>query len=251
MFLNNPALHYARRLTAGLTTAVILFGSGGQALATAPVTLDTVNLDHEKLAHHGGEGTGSAGVLGGAGATSQLATTLQGGVVLQSTHDSLFGNWLLSMAYQRDDYLQKLAKRLGFVNTLTMLSLAGVTGLGLAQSIHSYRSLQPETIDVTEAHGPGGSDHVHIPAESRGPALMGIIGAGVTVTALGTRAVLNSYYKRKIIHRQEVIETQMNDILTRLGNRESSDTLQPELATLVGDQASREFLTLWQLQDPF
>ena len=47
--------------------------------------------------------------------------------------DSLWGNLILDMAYQRDPELRKLYKRFGLVNIGTMAAIAGIAGGTFAQ----------------------------------------------------------------------------------------------------------------------
>jgi hypothetical protein len=250
-------LRAARKSVAGLALAACcLQFSGlsvlaqGQASADAPVP-ETVTLSREErlIADHGAEGAGGGASLGGT-VGAQLLGTVTATTAHQTWSDSLWGNMLLSMAYQRDEELQKLVRRAGHVNSLTMLSVASVSGLGLAQSIYSYNRIQPQSVDVTGAHHPGGHDHVHLPLESKVPATLGIIGGGVTIAALGARAVMNRHYSRRMTSRQVAIRKSVDTILDRLTSGEDHRNIEPELTQLVGPRAAGEFLALWRAVHP-
>lgn len=223
-----------------------------KALAGGDTRVETVTFEAGQapleIAHHGGEG-GSA-TVGAALGSSHVLTNLSAHVQKSTWSDSLWGNLLLSMAYQRDPEIMRLAKKLGRVNTLTLLSVAGVSGLGLAQSIVAYNDIKPQSIDVTEAHHAGGEDHVHIPASSKAPATMGIIGSSATIATLGLRAILNKRYCGRLEKRQLVIRQQVEDLLSRLDADGQTPGVEQELAGLVGPRASREFIQLWQASQP-
>src|ERR1700744_5677107 len=57
--------------------------------------------------------------------------------------DSIWGNMILKMAYQRDPELQKLAKRLNMANFATTNSIAVIAGGTLAQNVVSMAALNP------------------------------------------------------------------------------------------------------------
>jgi hypothetical protein len=255
------SLFFLCRFVAGSIAAVIMVhGAGAMALtpamelsqtelptlSPASVTLKAIpaGLNQGLLAHHGGEsaGAGTIGTLGGA----QLLGSASQSVSRPTYSDSLWGNLLLSMAYQRDPELQKLIKRMGHVNTVTLLSVAGVSGLALAQSIYSYRQIEPKVYDVTPAHHAGGHDHIHMAEESRIPSTLGIIGSGATMLTLGVRAVANLRYGKKIQHRQQAIIRRIDNILGRLEEGASPALIELDLSQLVGARACSEFLALWR-----
>jgi hypothetical protein len=237
-----------------------LFTAGGlgfNSLAAFAVNIGTLERDVEAaqvttmavVAHHGGEGS-SASLLTPAAAVSPVLTTTVKGQVSAGLSDSLWGNLLLSMAYQRDPEIRSIMRRLNGVNALTMLSVAGVSGLGLAQSIVSYREIKPLTVDVTPPHHPGGSDHVHFPQADRTPSILGIVGSGVTIGTLGIRTVANKYYARRLQKRQRVIQQAMEDILASLESKPVDAQVEQQLITYVGPRAAREFLQLWKTVHP-
>jgi hypothetical protein len=248
----HSALYSARKLVASLALGFCL----AQLATPAVLAAQTVNNpapetiiltpDERLLANHGGEAaTGGAAVIGGASGAPLLGT-VKSRQVQAGYSDSLWGSMLLNMAVQRDEELQKFAKRLGLVNTMTLLSIAGVSGLGLAQSIYAYRQIQPETVNVTEAHHAGGHDHVHMPLNSKVPSAIGIIGSGVTLATLGTRAVMDGYITRRIARRQVQLRESIDHILSHLELEGITSHGRQELAGLVGERAAGEFLLLWR-----
>lgn len=244
------ALYPAARLGLSLALCVGLFVqysvlAVSSAAATEPLALESVTNPSALLAHHGGEGLVGASAISGASAAA-AAPAIKGAVVQAVMSDSLWGNMLLSMAYQRDSQLQKLASRLKRANVLALLSITGVSGLGLAQSIYAYQNLAPQNIDVTDAHHAGGHDHVHIPAESKVPSTLGIISSGMTLGTLGLGALANHHYNRKIQQRQVAIQAHVAHVLQHLEDGGDSELVAVELNHLVGERATREFLQLWQ-----
>ncbi len=203
------------------------------------------------VAHHGGEGAGGLSSLSAMASSASTTTTLKGGVATSAVSSSLWGNMLLNMAYQMDPEIRKIASRIGAVNNLTLLSIAGVSGLGLAQSVYSYRQIEPPlTVNVTEAHHHGGHDHVHMPPDSKVPSTLGMIGSGVTLATLGVNAVMNKRYSRKLRNRQLLIKEQVEGILAQLRENGPTEGLRQDLAALVGPLAADEFLVLWQVTHP-
>src|SRR5690606_18148609 len=130
-----------RRILAGLATfAFVLQFSGATALAKslshAPVAqpdeqmeavdlTDSFALDKPLLAHHGGEGATAATTVAGLSAAPAVGV-LNAHASKKSYSDSLWGNMLLNMAFARDPELQRLGRRLGQINALTMMSVLGV-----------------------------------------------------------------------------------------------------------------------------
>jgi hypothetical protein len=110
-----------------------------------PVTLQPKGIE---IAHHGGEGGSfGGGAIGGSSAVTGAASTvgvITGQVSKASASDSLWGNFLLSMAYQRDPVINRYAKKMGYMNVFTFLTIAGVTGLGLAQGIRDFHENEPQ-----------------------------------------------------------------------------------------------------------
>lgn len=266
-------LYSTRRIFAGLALGVVAFqllGFSYSAALAQPAISKTVTTpqtqceevsfseksvstvttpsDNNLLAHHGGDGV--TGAVAIAGAPSVAAGMLSAHASKRSYSDSMWGNILLNMAFARDEELQRLSKRLGQINSVTMLSLVGVSGLSLAQGIYGFNhQAEPQSIDVIPAHHPGGHDHVHIPAEKtdRVPSTLSIVGSGVTIGMLGLRAMFGKAYTIKIVNRQVAIRDSVDSILDRLDQGIATSSVQSELVKLVGERASSEFLMLWRV----
>jgi hypothetical protein len=206
----------------------------------------TLALDEKLIAHHGLEGAGGASIISGASAAG-AASTMKMGISKTAMSSSLWGNMLLSMAYQLDPEIQRIATKIGRVNALSMLSITGISGLGLAQSIYAYRQIEPKTYDVSEHDG--GHGHVHIPEESRTISTMGIIGSGATLATLA-HTVMSKHYARKLTQRQLAIKDRVEQALFELKAGQGIEHAHQELIALVGEVATEEFMGLWQATHP-
>ncbi len=236
-------LHSSRGLAASLTLAACLFNLTGAAVLAEPSALETVSLTPEEriIAHHAGEdGAAGATILGG---TTTLNTTVSGQVSKQSHSDSLWGHMLLDMAYHRDPELQAIAKRVGIVNGITNLSIMGIAGLGLAQSIYSFNMEHPHTAHVED-------DHVHLPHENKTPLTLGLISGATTVGTLAFRSAFSKMLTRKYTTRQARVKADVESVLNRLEDGVATQDVQHELTRLVGERAAGEFLMLWRAVHP-
>lgn len=233
-------LPFTQRFTPYLTLACLVFSVFSPVALCKPLDSETL------LASHGGEG-GGASVISGTSAAPVVAT-VQGQAVKSVMSTSLWGNMLLSMAYPMDPELQRLVSKMGRVNALTLLSITGVSGLGLAQSVYALNQNKPQHLDVEEHGGDHGT--VTVPADSRVPATLGIVGSGVTLATLGLNAVLSKHYSRKLTQRQLIIKEKVDRILIQLKAQETNAQTRQDLVTLVGEEATDEFLQLWQATHP-
>lgn len=177
-------------------------------------------------------------------ATPQIACELEGNAVSTSvmvtsshahSHDtvtkSLWGNLLLNMAYQQDEQLQNWMKILHRVDTFTLSSVTAISGLSLAQSIHGFntRTVEPHP---------------------KSPGVLAIISAGSSVGSLAVRIGMNHHYGKRIAKRQTAIKGQVQGILGQLKDGAPFVNVQPALITLVGEEATQEFLEIWQATHP-
>lgn len=254
------SLRPANQLAASLVAAILFVHAGGSLALAEPVptvappesTVRNLSLAPDEIhLAHGGDGCEASA---GSAITGASAAPLVGGVSTHADHnsymDSLWGNLLLQMAYQRDPEIARLVKRAKVVNGLTMLSIMGVTGLGLAQSIHAHNSANTK---VSESHHPGDHDHVHMSPESRVPSTLGIISSGLTIASLGVRSIANKHVSHQVAKRQKAIQANIFSILDRLeqSGPDTPDTnVRQELSTLIGPRASSEFLALWLATHP-
>lgn len=145
--------------------------------------------------------------------------------------DSLWGNLILDLAYQRDDRLHALAKQMGFVNAGTTFAIAGIAGGTLAQGIIALSVINP----------PAGQSDSYLP---------GAIGtgmSGLTLIALGARTGASHVLTKQIRKRQLEIKHQVESVLAQIEQTGGdSPTARTELISLIGERASNEWLQLWR-----
>lgn len=180
----------------------------------------------------------------GAAITGTQVLTLQGQAKKSILSESLWVNLLLSMAYQRDAQLQKYARRMGQVNTFTLLSVVGVSALGLTQSIVSLHNTHDARSLEVEDHN--GDLHAHQEADSRVPATLGLIGSGATIATLGVKAVWDGVYGHKLAKRQAELQVEVASILEALNAGTPFREISGALSSLIGETATQEFQGLWQ-----
>lgn len=238
------ALFLSRKAVAAAVLVSVLCGAtGGPVLAKTLTPAQTINsLSVETptsqpsvlLAHH--EGATSA--------ASSLLAGVSNGEASSEVLDSLWGSLLAGMAYRRDAQLKAIARKMGRSNNAFLLSIAGISGLSLAQNItglaavnNGHESTGHHEDEESEGHG-----HHDSPASS----IMGVVGSGLTLGSIGVHAYLEHRYKKQFIRRQQDINTQILHVLGELEEGMSNDQVNTELVSLVGQRASREFMQLWQ-----
>jgi hypothetical protein len=145
--------------------------------------------------------------------------------------DSIWGNIILKIAYDRDPELRKYRKRLRLGDNVTTGALFGVAGGTLAQTITSTATLNP----------PDGL------LDSYAPGIIGLsldVAAGVT---FGGRALLDHGFKKAMRARQLAVKNQVEKILVHLENSETKcPDAQSDLGKIIGDRAAAECIQLWQ-----
>ncbi|PWT95136.1 MAG: hypothetical protein C5B53_11900 [Candidatus Melainabacteria bacterium] len=145
--------------------------------------------------------------------------------------DSLWGNLILDLAYQRDLQLKKLAKRLNLVNWGTTASVTGIAGGTLAQGIISLATLNP----------PEGKQDSYLPGA------IGIGFAGMTLVTFTGRTVINQVLMRRMRNRQLEIKHQVEAILARFESSQGDNQgAKNELIELIGERAANEWVQLWR-----
>jgi hypothetical protein len=148
-----------------------------------------------------------------------------------SLTESIWGNIILKLAYQRDPELQKLAKKLNISNIASINSLACIAGGTVGQNVASMACLNP----------PSGIE------DSYAPGTVGLALNTVTNIVFAGRTVANYGYHKKMKERQLVIRQRVVRLLDHLEySKTDCNEAQSELATLIGDRASKECLQLWQ-----
>jgi hypothetical protein len=145
--------------------------------------------------------------------------------------DSIWGNLILKMAYQRDEKLQKLSKNLNGANAATTYAIAGVAGGTMAQNVVSMCALNPP-VGIEDSYVPGS---------------IGLGLDGATNIAFGARMLLNYRARKKIQARKLVIREQVEAILHHLEYSQTNcPQSQKELAQIIGERAARDCIQLWQ-----
>jgi hypothetical protein len=223
------ALHSSRRLAASFTVYVVLFGllAPVSASQAAPIlapkqadftiqTPETLTLDKAPvlLAHHEGS----------IGATQLLTTGVS--ATGASLTKSLWGNMILSMAIQQDTEIQQVSKKLGKISGYVFANVGLTSVLSLAQSIDGIVTLQE---DPHPYH----------------PPVLGLIASGLSVLGVTTQAAMTHHYKKQLLARQDALADEVSHILGHLKSDGVSDHVTAELTSLIGDEATQEFIQLW------
>ena len=144
--------------------------------------------------------------------------------------ESIWGNIILKMAYRRDPELQRMAKKLNLSNSASTASFVGIAGGTLGQNISSMYALNPP-----EGH-----------EDSYGPGCVGLALDGVTNIVFGARTVVGHHYRKMMKARQLEVRQRVERLVEHLEySKTDCSEAQSELATLIGERASKECLQLW------
>jgi hypothetical protein len=145
--------------------------------------------------------------------------------------DSLWGNIILKMAYQRDTQIQKMAKHLKGANNLTNGAIYTAAAGTLSQNVVSLAVLNPDQ----------GND-------SYLPGSIGLGLSGVLNIALDGGMLINWRIKKKIKARQLVVKEKVENILNHLEYSDAScPDAQRDLAEIIGERGAADCLKLWRL----
>jgi len=148
-----------------------------------------------------------------------------------SLSDSLWGNIILKMAYQRDPQIQKLTKHIKGVNTLTDGTIATTAGGTLAQNIISMATLNP----------PPGEYDSYLPGS------LGLGLSGLLNVVFDGSILVNWRLKKKIKTRQLIVRQNVETILNHLEYSETAcPQAQIELAQIIGNRAAGDCIQLWR-----
>ena len=171
----------------------------------------------------------TAAEVAGVAAVGSVATKKQKGELLLT--DSLWGNLILDLAYQRDPELRKLAKRLNLVNLGTMGAITGIAGGTLAQGIIALSVLNPPDPK----------------SDSYLPGALGVGFSGITILTFAGRTVLNQVIAKGLRKRQLEIKHQVESILAKIEDSHGENPqAQAQLISLIGERATNEWLQLWR-----
>jgi hypothetical protein len=145
--------------------------------------------------------------------------------------DSLWGNLILEMAYQRDKELNKVLKRMNLLNTGILAVVSGVAGGTLAQGIVSLTTLNP-----ADGH-----------QDSYVPGALGVGMSMATIVAFGARMYFGHKAQQEILRRQLTIKDRVNYVMAHMERSSCScEKAQAELKELVGERACNEWMQLWR-----
>ncbi len=148
-----------------------------------------------------------------------------------SLTESIWGNIILKLAYQRDPELQKLSKKLNISNIASVNALACIAGGTIGQNVASMACLNP----------PDGIE------DSYAPGTVGLALNTVTNVVFSARIMASHGFRKKMKERQLVIRQRVERLLDHLEySKTDCSEAQTELVTLIGDRASKECLQLWQ-----
>jgi hypothetical protein len=138
---------------------------------------------------------------------------------------------VLKLAYERDEKLQEIAKKLKRMNQCTTGLLSGVASGTLAQGTVSMSVLNP----------PAGLE------DSCVPGALGLGFSGFTNVLFATKNVFGHSYRKQIHARQVEIQQQVENVLHHLEfSKMTCPEAQHELVALIGERGARDFADLWQ-----
>lgn len=145
--------------------------------------------------------------------------------------DSLWGNLILELAYDRDPELSKLAKRVKLMNFGTTTSVLGIAGGTLAQGISALYVLNP----------PDGQK------DSYAPLNVGVALSGATMLVMAARLFVGHELAKHIQQRQILIRDRVQSVLAHLEHSDAQCTVaRSQLQDLIGERACNEWVQLWQ-----
>jgi len=145
--------------------------------------------------------------------------------------DSLWGNLILELAYDRDPELSKLGKSVRMMNFGTTTSVFGIAGGTLAQGISALYVLNP----------PAGKP------DSYAPLNLGVALSSVTMLVLASRVYLGHKLAKHILQQQMQIKGRVQTALAHLERSDGQcDEARAQLKDLIGQRACNEWIQLWQ-----
>lgn len=250
-------------LAASLTLCCLI-GSGlkadAQYFQAAPAGKSPFGGDRERIiAHH--ECCTTAPLA------ADILATDKGGSLREPLSDSLWGNLILQMAFARDKHLALTDRKMRLTDNLTLAGIYGISALGLAQGITSL-SLPNNThaltlsssrasmaaADTGGMEGVSGGVHDHGQEQSThdnhsgstAPSIMSTVASASTLLTLGLRAYYGRRYSKQLRRRQQEIAKQVEAVLSQLEAGQETESVVSDLASLIGQRATREFLQIWR-----
>lgn len=145
--------------------------------------------------------------------------------------DSLWGNLILELAYQRDKELKTLSKRMNLVSLGTLGAIGAISAGTLAQGIDALIVLNPH-----DGH-----------LDSYAPGIVGVTMSSITIMTFLTRFVFNHKFQKQVRERQIAIKAHVESVLNHMEQCDAKCAdAQRELTELVGPRACREWVQLYQ-----
>lgn len=145
--------------------------------------------------------------------------------------DSLWGNLILELAYQRDKELKTLSKRMNLVSLGTLGAIGAISAGTLAQGIDALIVLNPH-----DGH-----------LDSYAPGIVGVTMSSITIMTFLTRFVFNHKFQKQVRERQIAIKTHVEAVLNHMEQCDAKCAdAKRELTELVGPRACREWIQLYQ-----
>lgn len=164
-------------------------------------------------------------------AVAQVGTTTAKPKSTSVLTDSLWGNLILELAYERDPLLKKYTKSVRRMNLGTTASVLGIAGGTLAQGISALYVLNP----------PSG-----VP-DSYAPLNVGVALSGATILVMAARLIVGHHLAKKIEQRQIEVRDKVEAILAHV-EYSHADCLvaRNKLKELIGERATNEWMQLWR-----
>lgn len=145
--------------------------------------------------------------------------------------DSLWGNLILELAYDRDPMLGKLARRVRLMNFGTRAAVFGIAGGTLAQGISALYVLNP----------PDGKP------DSYAPLNIGVALSGATMALMAARVLFGHRLAKRIKNRQLSIRDRVERVLAHLESSHGRcSKARSQLEEIIGKRACNEWLQLWR-----
>lgn len=156
--------------------------------------------------------------------------------------DSLWGNLLLNMAYQRDPLLKKFIRKRNMLGPAIFASTLGIFTLNTV--IGAYTMGQAWQSTLLPPNQPGGR-HLLVT-----PNAMVVAAGAMGLLTLGGSTFWFLHYDRKIKERQVFLRKSIDALLVKLNHEGETPEIRETLGAFVGQQATDEFLRIFKVVQP-
>ncbi|MCA9798585.1 MAG: hypothetical protein KC474_03480 [Cyanobacteria bacterium HKST-UBA04] len=153
--------------------------------------------------------------------------------------NSLWGNMVLTMAYARDEELNRIMKKQARVGKWAGRSAVAMSGIGLASSVVSLATLGSSD-HGSHVEGDEHSNHGSGPRDNPTAAILGVTGSGLSLATLGTSQMMRRHYGKRLDQRQAEIQEAVWEGMTHYTTPQG----QAKLTELIGPQATGEITQL-------